>query len=354
MFKRLYNNQIVIYLIWFLAIILIFYIGFKFFPHSQNAGDVFFENFSNWDGNHYIEIAKNGYQQYFQYAFFPFYPILIKFIRIFLGDYLLSALLISWVSIFIGLQFFYRLLVLEFGQKNAYQTIVWLLIFPTSFFFLVAYSESLFFMLTILSFYWYKKDNLWLATLSATLASFTRLAGLAVVIALIIDLFIKKKLRKNWMIFLSPSGFLLFCIYQYFQSGNPAAFIEAESYWQRSLTFPGIGFWETIKSLISINGFLFKYPVTLIDLSISVLGVGLILRSIKFLQTRYFVYGLGSIILPLLTPTLSSMPRFFLTIFPIFIILTMMPNYFKLTFMVISLVLLVILATLFINGYWAA
>ena len=35
-----------------------------------------------YDGQHYIEMAKNGYSSSFLYAFFPMYPLLIRMLNI--------------------------------------------------------------------------------------------------------------------------------------------------------------------------------------------------------------------------------------------------------------------------------
>src|SRR5437867_13438712 len=49
---------------------------------------------ANFDGSHYISIAKIGYQTY-QQAFFPLFPIFIRFITtLFQSNYIQSSFLI--------------------------------------------------------------------------------------------------------------------------------------------------------------------------------------------------------------------------------------------------------------------
>ena len=63
---------------------------------------------ANFDGLHYIFIARDGYVQYEQ-AFFPLYPLSIKFLTpLFFNNQLLTGLLISNVSFFLGLFFSYK------------------------------------------------------------------------------------------------------------------------------------------------------------------------------------------------------------------------------------------------------
>ena len=92
---------------------------------------------ANFDGLHYISIARNGYAQYEQ-AFFPLYSILIKFLTpLFFNNQLLTGLLISNVSFLIGLFIFSKYLKLMSSNNQQFNnlTIVFILLFPTSFFF---------------------------------------------------------------------------------------------------------------------------------------------------------------------------------------------------------------------------
>lgn len=300
-------------------------------------------------------IAREGYSEKFQYAFFPLYPLLIKLFHSIIQNYLLSAILISAVSTFFGLHLLYRMLTEDFERKLALKVSLALLFFPTSFFFLTAYSEGLFFFLSISAFYLFKKNKLFWATIVLGLVSATRLVGLAVVAAIWIDIFTREGLnRKNWIILLAPFGFVLYSIYLYQQTGDPFYFITAENHWQRSLVTPGIGFWEAIKKITG-SGFLTVDFNILLDLLFAIFGVGFAVRAFRFLPLYLSVYALLSVLLPLFTPTLSSMPRFLLPIFPIFILIALIKNkYLQLGFQVFSLLLLGIFAALFAAGYWVS
>src|SRR3989304_9578488 len=89
--------RLVDWLISYLAPFFIPYLGF--FPYKEIAAQYnlprFLTALANFDGAHYLLIAKNGYSQY-QQAFFPLYPLLIRSLSfIFLNNYLLTALVIS-------------------------------------------------------------------------------------------------------------------------------------------------------------------------------------------------------------------------------------------------------------------
>ena len=343
---KLYPNITKIYIVWFIAILLSFYLGFFTLPHSAKFNHDFWGSLANWDGGHFLGIAQNGYSQNFQYAFFPLYPLTIKALNYLTQNYLAAGILISVSSAFFGLHLLYKLVSLDFGKKIAEKVILAFLFFPTSFYFLAAYSEGLFFLLTIAAFYFLRTNRLFWAAIFAALASATRLVGLAVIAGLLIDVLTRQGLtRKNWYVLFSFSGFLFYSFFLYKQTGDPFYFLTAENHWQRFLTSPGIGFWETLKNM----------PVGGIDLVFAVFGLGFSIRAFRFLPASYAVYSLLSVGIPLFTPTLSSMPRFLLPVFPIFILIALIkkPNFVS-AYQVIALTMLAIFSVFFIAGYWVS
>ncbi|MDP3758657.1 MAG: mannosyltransferase family protein [Candidatus Daviesbacteria bacterium] len=352
---KLYSNINLYFVIWFLAISLSFYLGLSTLPHSGKFDNNFLGSLSNWDGGHFIGIAKAGYSEKFQYAFFPLYPLVIRLFNQITQNYLAAAILISLVSTFLGLHILYKLVAADFGRKIAEKTVLVFLFFPTSFFLLAAYSEGLFFFLTVLAFYFLKQNKLFWATIVVALVSATRLVGLAVVAGLWIDVLTKQGLsRKNWYILFAPLGFIVYSIFLFQQTGDPFYFITAENHWQRAFTTPGVGFWETLKNIIN-GGFSALNFNVLLDLLFAIFGVGFAIRSFRFLSPSFAFYSLLSVGIPLFTPTLLSMPRFLLPIFPIFILVALIKNhYLKFALKIFSLVLLGIFTALFAAGYWVS
>src|SRR3990172_6131345 len=108
------------FLIVYLAQYFIAYLGF--FPYKEIAAQYnlpkFLTTFANFDGAHYLLIAKNGYSQY-QQAFFPLYPLLIRWLSpFFLNNHLLTALIISNISFLLGLYFFSKYLKLAINNQQ--------------------------------------------------------------------------------------------------------------------------------------------------------------------------------------------------------------------------------------------
>ena len=96
-------------------------------------------------------------------AFFPLYPLLIRFVGALAGNHFIAGLLISNACFFFGLLFLYKLLEHEYDRSVARRAIFYVSIFPTAVFFSAVYTESLFFMLTVASFYYMRERRWWLA-----------------------------------------------------------------------------------------------------------------------------------------------------------------------------------------------
>ncbi len=352
---KLSSSITLISLIWLISILLISYLGFSKLPHSDFFNGDFIQRFANWDGEHYLKIAQFGYKEDLQYAFFPLYPLFIRVLNQVTQNYLISALLISVISSFFGIQILYKLIKLDFDKKLTEKVIYSIIFFPTSFYFLTAYSEGLFFFLTVASFYFLRTNKIFLAALLAALSSATRITGLALAVALIAEIYLTVGFnKKNWFVLLSPLGFLIYCVFLQNQTSDPFYFLSAEMHWQRQLSIPFVGLWDTLRSLTT-PGFIQANFNSFLDLLFAIFGLGLALRSFRFLPISLSVYAFVSILIPLLTSTLMSIPRFLLPIFPIFILISLIKNkYWNFGYQIISLMLLAIFTVLFISGYWVA
>ena len=125
---------------------------------------------------HYLDIARRGYYGT-DMAFFPLYPATIHVVGSWIGNQLVAGLLISNAALFFGLLFFYKLVEHQYTRAVAHRAIFYVSIFPTALFFSAVYSESLFFALTVASFY-YIREHKWLAAgILGGLAALTRVEG---------------------------------------------------------------------------------------------------------------------------------------------------------------------------------
>lgn len=351
---KLYPNASAVFSIWAIAVLTIFYFSFSFLPHTDLFPHNFLQNLANWDGGHYLAIAKNGYTKN-QLVFFPFYPVLINLVSKVTGDFLSAGLLISFVSIFLAANFLYRLVSMDFGRQYTAKTLLALLSFPLAFHFLTVYTESLFLSLTLATFLLVRKKRYFLATVCAALASATRLVGLATVLSLVLPIYLTERFnRKNWWVLFSPVGFFIYCFYLYTQTGDPFYFVKGQTeFWHGGLALPGSAVIYAIKHL-TLDAIAANLR-NLLDLVFTLFGIFCVWQVGRKLSLDYAIFSVISLILPMFSPTIVAIPRYLVTIFPIFIIMAFYKNqYAVLFYQLISLMLLSVYAILFINGYWVS
>lgn len=319
---------------------------------------------ANFDGGHYLSIAEGGYHIY-QQAFFPFYPILIGFISMVTHiSSVISALIISHIAFLIATVIFYKLSVLEHIRRPLLP-LIFLLVFPTSFFFVSIYSEGLFFALSMGMIYALKKKKWLTAGFLGFLASATRLFGIFLLIFPISEyLSVPKEKRSHYSllpIVLIPLGLIFYMIYLRQSIGDPFAFfhLQPEFGAQRSggsiILLPQV-LWRYMKIFFTAFPMTIQYGVAAFEFTTFLFGMFLLLvgwrQSIK---KQYLIYSLFILIIPSLTGTLSSMPRYFLSAFPLFFILGNMHNrWVKIVISVIFVTGLAVCAGLFLSGYFIA
>lgn len=366
------------FFIWLAAIFFFIFLAIKFIPLqkeflggglSNYLANPFLWAWGNFDGEHYIAIAQNGYQP-LTYFFFPLYPLLIKYLAVGFGSSVVvfekTGILISLVSLFVGMVGLVKLLKLDYKDDLIKITILFLLIFPTSFFFASVYTESLFFALAVWSLYFARSKKWIWAGVIAGLATATRIIGLALVAALVVEGIIAyKKDKKLFLpilaIFLSLAGFAIYICYLWMRTGDPLNFLHTVSIFgaQRSGNFillPQVFYRYVFKVLPNLNytvfssffPSVFEFVIALVFLGISILA---------FWKTRfsYAIYLALGYLIPTLSGSFSSLPRYVLILFPAFVVLAQILAKKKsllVAFSLISFILLAICLAFFTRGYW--
>jgi len=311
--------------------------------------------FANFDGVHYIRIAQDGYEQEFTQAFFPFYPILIKlFSYITFDNFLFSSLVLSNVAFLAGLILFYRMVCKIYDKKIAAWSAAFVLTFPTSFYFGSAYSESLFFLLIISYFYLIYKKRIILASLVGAFASATRLIG----IFLIFSRKPKLKISNILPILIIPTGLLSYMLYLTLVFKNPFYFISAQQVFGQERSVQGIVllpqiFWRYFKIITTTSGVpLMNASLELIS---TVFALALLIFAYKKVKREWLVFSLLAVLLPTLSGTLVSMPRYILVAFPIYVVLAQIRSTLtKVVLLSIFLTALAVLTLFYTRGYWIA
>ncbi|OGE06124.1 hypothetical protein A2W70_05260 [Candidatus Curtissbacteria bacterium RIFCSPLOWO2_02_41_11] len=315
----------------------------------------FIWSFGNFDGVHYLRIAKDGYVYQYTQAFFPLYPLLIKFVAFLtFGNFLIAGLLISNIAFFFALVIFHKLVNKYHGGKIAFWSCLFLLTFPTSFYFGSIYTEGLFFLMIISVFLLFDKNKIWLASIIGLFASLTRLIG----IFLTPSLMLGKKVTSLIPLLIVPLGLLVYMFYLRIEFNNPFYFLTSQAVWgqERSTTqivlLPQV-FWRYLKILATTNGLTLLSAA--FELTATVFALAILVVAYKKVKTEWLVFSFLAVLTPTLTGTLTSMPRYILVAFPIFIVLGLIKStLFKILILTIFVMLLLISTTLFTQGYWVA
>lgn len=348
----------------------ILYKYFRFYPLTP---------FANFDGYQYVSIAKIGYQE-LQQSYFPLFSGLIFLVSQVFKNYILSGVIISWVFFLVGLMYFYKLAGLLL--KNDVQTkwaLVFLASFPTAFYFQVIYTESLFLFLSSAALYYvYSKKLVW-AVVFAILASLTKVQGALLVIpfALVLLQFGELSLRSimrfvktNYQLLLtalSPLyGLIAYMGYLYVQTKDPLYFYHAQSAFgaeravDKIILLPQV-LYRYIKIFITADKN-FVYWISLIEFIVCIAFVGVILYELISLVRQkkkdmqhiaLHSYSLVILLLPTLTGTLTSLPRYALISFGFFIVLARVQHIFsKLLLIFLFLLVHIILFVFFLKGYF--
>ena len=135
----------------------LFIIG-NFSPRTLRISTLWLAWF-RWDSGHFTAIASNGYDAAWRTAFFPLFPLLQRGVAFLTHDPFIAGLIISNLAGLGMLVVLYRLVQEDFDAERAFRTVLYLSVFPTAFFFVAAYNESLFLLLTLLSFYDMRHGN---------------------------------------------------------------------------------------------------------------------------------------------------------------------------------------------------
>jgi hypothetical protein len=140
---------------------------------------------AHWDGVWFVRIAADGYKAHpHSEAFFPLYPLLVRVVAAGAGDYVVAGLIVSLACYAGAMVVLFKLARAELGPRVALWSVALISISPTALFFQAVYSESLFLLLTLLTFWWARRGRWALAGLAGLLAVLTRSSGLLLILPL--------------------------------------------------------------------------------------------------------------------------------------------------------------------------
>ena len=282
------------------------------------------------DGNWYISIAQLGYdprpysaERQANWAFFPAYPLLLRFVSRLTGDPPLTGILLSTLFLLPALFLLHRT-ALAFGLDAAAadRTVFYVAAFPVSYFFSLPQTESLFLLLTVGSFYAAKRERWWIAGVLGAFASATRVTGVLLLPALAVlywETYRTLRPRLNFLpLLLIPTGLLSFMFFLYRTTGNALAFrdITVETWGRRPQFFLRTLFSYFSHMLVIADPWNFRLLNFLA--ASAALACGLVL--LKRRQWSLACYTLAATLVALSNALLQSQARYAMVVFPAFMV----------------------------------
>jgi Gpi18-like mannosyltransferase len=371
-FKRIQNisqTAKLAILIFIVTKIIVFVVGFvAFYQNAGVAPSSITELFNRWDAPHYIDIAKDWYvsdpslDAYNFIAFFPLYPILIRMFALNLNYINLSALIVANVCSVIVFLYLYKLAKLEFNEGIAVKAVLFLSIFPTAYFFSAPYTESLFFALTIASIYYARLGKWSFAGTLSIFATLTRIYGLILVPALIIEYYHQKGWKPKKTDFkliwttLASVGFLIYLAINKHVTGAFFTFMEIQRrHWYNTFD-PLLGL-SRAYGWANSNNYPDNVVIGIAPIAFAIFGLIMVGISVwKRLRPVYITYMFFTWVLAVSTSMWISVPRYIMAMFPMFMLFGLLSTKRKivaLTIIIVSVALLCYFTGVFAWGWFA-
>ena len=328
-----------------------------------------------WDCAWYIGISEQGYERFpipdhsnvGRWGFFPLYPMLVAAIRVvFPFQTILVATITSIICSYAACLVAWPLL-----EKNMRAYILYcafLLSGPFSFHFTTFLTEPLFVLLTSCVFLALKRSSYLAVGISSALLSATRLIGVFVVFATVIQMFRQHRQQRGstlsfprWVlgrpdllvaILISPAGLFAYILFLYVTVGDGFAFLHVQRAFGRVAGNPLVFLWDGL-SAVPTTGWLPTAP----QWSALTAVTGLALSAVLVVRRQYgaaLFCALG-IILPLIT-NLASMVRYVVGLAPLTMLLAALLSASRLTYLAALALFLTtcyFLTVAWIGGYLA-
>ena len=344
--------------------LIIFIFGVKSYQILENRRPMgahpWLELWNRWDALHYQSLAQFGYNTNppIKMTFYPFYPGCVRLIAQIIGDYLLSAFVVSAIASVFAAILLRRLVRLDFSDEIARRAVCFFLIFPTAYFLHIGYTESLFIALALATILAARTGRWGLASALGACCWMTRPMGIAILPTLGIEALHQWWATKRWdwrwvSIAFVPLGFGVFLLLNWQTTGNPFFFVQVREGFAIFASWP----WESIRNAI---GNLQRVPsegemVGAQELYFTLLGLICIVLCWIKLRPAYAMWATGNWALFASATFLSSAPRYCLPLFPIFIFFALISSnrFWKMALTMWSLLFLALFSSLFVRGWWA-
>lgn len=276
----------------------------------------------------YQAIAQYGYgANAGDIHFPPLYPLLERIGGVILGGrFFFAGWLISQLALVWSMAILYRIAERWQDPQTARRAVVFLILFPTAFFFFTAYSESLFLLLSLLTFDALGKERRAWAGFFVMLAILTRLQGIALIVPLAYAALqsvrsTRKLAFRDCLMLALPLLAGAFYLFLRALSGEGNILPTSEPQLNARLVMPYENLVYAIQ-VIASGRFLIA---DVLNLGVTVLSVVILVLGWRRLPTTFALYAAATLVIVTLryvdTQPLNSMTRYVLTLFPLLLLL---------------------------------
>ncbi len=312
----------------------------------------------------YTKDALVGYQDDPGMVFLPFYGVLIALVAPFTaGNYVLASLIISNAACALAFILFYQLVVAGFADSAlARRALICLAAFPTAFYLVAGYTESLFLALTLGAFLLAQRRRWWLVGALACLAALTRLQGIVLCVPLT-WIALRDQPARGWRNYCArlpalvgaPLGTgIYFLILSLNHLGSPDRFYASE--WHSATAFPWVSVSRFVERWLAGKTLYYEGDNALILIFFIALSLVVLWKFKPYSKLYVAVTLLVLLMRSYDTAQFDSMFRYVLLLFPCFIVLGMLlrRRVFLAAYVVLGVAWQCLLLSRFVQWIWVA
>lgn len=289
-----------------------------------------------WDSVWWLSVVEVGYvadpkvpvEQ--NVVFYPLYPLLIYGLKLVGIHPIIGSLLIANVVMLLATCLFYQTAVEQFGANAARWTIWLWLLFPTSFFGTVPYSEPLMILFSVLVMRSFLAQKYVISGLWSGVASALRNQGVLLGAALLVPFFAGPKRGRALVGGLCAGlGLLVYMGYQWQNYGDPLYFLQAQKIWRPKINEASSPLLPLMQAIGSLNhsvqlllrgGIPWEYYSGRICDPWLGLWVLIWLPAVRKWNAGLCLSCVAMLLLPMATGTLASLGRYVWVLLPVFMV----------------------------------
>jgi hypothetical protein len=313
---------------------------------------------TTWDGDWFVRIARDGYHVaavgdtgYHDYAFFPLYPGLVRLVALPTPGLIgLVAVVLNLCLFAIALALLVRLARPHLGERRAIRAAALYAVFPFSFVFSMAYSETLTLVLIVACFLAVERGYAGRAGAFFGLASLVRAQTAFYLLPLLLAARLAGPRRWRWLLLgLGPLATFSYLAWVAFFTGSLNGYFESYAAWGRNSGGVAAGSGSVGEAL---SGPLAYYFASLMVCLVVAVGLFVFARTDR-IPIEYISIPAISLLLLLVSGNLEAIGRVVLLAFPYsWILASRQHPAWRYGWPVLSVALLALFSTLTFAGWW--